>query len=255
MTNKEETAISGSMGPAEDASASDTSPRIPVGRAPDTNTIPAVSSMQFDTNDRNGMIDLYDAHLLHTRYAALLSNPCDPPEVDQPPAIGEPQDDDLFSSGKGPFTQTSTSAPVETTPVRNSDTMSQTEPRPPRVPFLDLANYKDQWVMSLAPSVPAWRYFGMAPPTVHMPQQSQARFRALNSRFGAYAPIAYLDVDEDGVRRWRFPPAEELIRILDSDPAKRPPRRMPKGQSKYDKEELFWFGDAVYTRSDAEAIL
>ncbi|RPB21842.1 hypothetical protein L211DRAFT_408289 [Terfezia boudieri ATCC MYA-4762] len=254
MTNKEGTAISGPTGLAEDAPASDTSPRIPVGRAPDTDTIPAVSSNQFDTNDNNGMIDLHDAHLLHTPYAALLSNPCHLPEVDQPPAIGELQDEDLFGGRKGPFTQTPTST-LETNPVRNSNTMSPTEPRPPRVPFLDLANYKDQWVLSPAPSVPAWRYFGMAPPTIHMPQQSQARFRALNSRFGAYAPIAYLDVGEDGIRRWRFPPAEELIRILDSDPAKRPLRRMPKGQSKYDKEEFFWFGDAVYTRSDAEAIL
>ena len=94
-----------------------------------------------------------------------------------------------------------------------------------------------------------------APATHHIPQQSQARFRELNSRFGAYAPIAYLDIDENGHRWWRFPPAEELVRILDPDPAKRPPRRMPKDQSKFNEEEWFWFGDAVYTRSDAEAVL
>jgi len=120
---------------------------------------------------------------------------------------------------------------------------------------MDLANYNDQWMLSPELSALGWRYLATPPPTHDDPQQSQTRFRELSSRFGAYAPIAYLDVDANGVSCWRFPPAEELIRILDPDPAKRPPRRMPKDASKCDDEELFWFGDAVYTRSDAEAIL
>jgi len=124
MPNYQQTPISEPTGPSDSALSSDASLRVQVGRAPDTATIPAYSSIQFDGDHDNDVLDYHRLHrhcdYLHEPYAALglfsfpwegerrnasiLSNPCVTPE-----ATGELQDDTLLDRNEGPITQPPTS--------------------------------------------------------------------------------------------------------------------------------------------------
>lgn len=121
MSNYQEIAVSDSITSPESDTGSGEYLRVRVGRAPVSDTIPAFSPIQLDTDDNNVFLHRYHSNPhcdhLHEPYAALellpmarteqgrnastVPNPCGS-EFDQQPSTGELQDGTLFNRNEGP---------------------------------------------------------------------------------------------------------------------------------------------------------